>query len=138
MTAEQPAADGPPADRSGDGQSGDTPGSDPSGKQPAGSDARGTDEQPAGNDADSPVRRTERPHQAPPSETFDWRGWVLVGVVVVAFLVVPAALLYLPRAQALVASLGLTLRDAYLVLPLVPAFLLGATAVWAALRSRSD
>jgi hypothetical protein len=79
-----------------------------------------------------------RPHQAPPSETFGWRGWVLVCVVIVAFLVVPVALLYLPRAQALVASLGLTLRDAYLVLPLVPAFLLGVTAVWAALRSRSD
>ena len=71
------------------------------------------------------------------NDEFDWRGWVLVGVVVVAFLVVPTALLYLPQAQGVVASLGLTLRDAYLVLPLVPAFLLGATAVWAAVRSRS-
>jgi hypothetical protein len=70
-------------------------------------------------------------------DEFGWRGWVLVGVIVVAFLVVPAAILFLPRAQGAVASLGLTLRDAYLVLPLVPAFLLGATAVWAAVRSRS-
>jgi len=71
------------------------------------------------------------------SDEFGWRGWVLVGVIVVAFLVVPAAILFLPQAQGVVASLGLTLRDAYLVLPLVPAFLLGATAVWAAVRSRS-
>jgi len=71
-------------------------------------------------------------------EVFGWRGWVLVCVVVFAFLVVPATLLYLPQAQGVVASLGLTLRDAYLVLPLVPAFLLGVTAVWAAVRSRSE
>jgi hypothetical protein len=71
-------------------------------------------------------------------EAFGWRGWVLVGVVVVAFLVVPAAILFLPQARGFVAALGLTLRDAYLVLPLVPAFLLGATAVWAAVRSRAE
>ncbi len=70
-------------------------------------------------------------------EEFGWQGWVLVGVVLVAFLMVPAAILYLPRAQGFIASLGLTVRDAYLVLPLIPAFLLGATAVWAAVRSRS-
>ena len=71
------------------------------------------------------------------SDEFGWRGWVLVGVIAVAFLVVPALILFLPQARDVVASLGLTLRDAYLVLPLVPAFLLGATAVWAAVRSRS-
>lgn len=73
----------------------------------------------------------------PSGGDFGWQGWVLVGVVVVAFFLVPAAILYLPRAQGLIASLGLTVRDAYLVLPLIPAFLLGATAVWAAIRSRS-
>ncbi|MEF8887042.1 MAG: hypothetical protein V5A30_04485 [Haloarculaceae archaeon] len=79
-----------------------------------------------------------RPHQAPPSESgFDWRGWLLVGVILVCFLVVPAAILFLPQAQGLIASLGLTLRDAYLVLPLIPAFLLGAVAVWAAVKSRT-
>jgi hypothetical protein len=79
-----------------------------------------------------------RPHQAPPSEEgFDWRGWLLVGVVVVAFLVVPTAILSLPQAQGLVTSLGLSLRDTYLVLPLIPAFLLGVVAVWAAVRSRT-
>jgi hypothetical protein len=101
-----------------------------SGARDAGdSDARGYVHRPAGS---------PRPHQAPPTEDgFDWRGWLLVVVVVVAFLVVPTAILFLPRAQGLVASLGLSLRDTYLVLPLVPAFLLGAVAVWAAVRSRT-
>ena len=69
--------------------------------------------------------------------TFDWHGWVLVATVVVAFFVVPSAILLLPAAQEVVRSLGLSLRDAYLTLPLVPAFLLGAVAVWSAVRSRS-
>jgi len=92
------------------------------------------------DDADTVVRqpRSSPPVQAEPTEgDFDWRGWTLVGVIVFSFLVVPTAILYLPQAQSLVASLGLTLRDAYLVLPLVPAFLLGAVAVWAAVRTRS-
>jgi hypothetical protein len=115
----------------------------------AGSDAEGDDVGSDAEDGAAPSEREQpdgyvhrpagdvRPHQAPPDGTFDWRGWVLVGVVLVAFLAVPAAILFLPQARGFVASLGLTLRDAYLVLPLVPAFLLGATAVWAALRSRS-
>lgn len=68
---------------------------------------------------------------------FDWRGWLLVAVVAVSFLVVPGAILVLPQARGFVGTLGLGLRDAYLVLPLVPAFLLGAVAVWSALRSRA-
>lgn len=79
----------------------------------------------------------EPPRQADTSEEFTWRGWVLVGMIFVAFLVVPVAILVLPAAQGVVASLGLTLRAAYLTLPLVPAFLLAAIAVWSALRSRS-
>lgn len=69
---------------------------------------------------------------------FDWRGWALVGALVVALLVVPLAILYLPAARGLIRSLGLTVRDGYLVLPLLPAFGLGALAVWSAVRSRSD
>lgn len=76
------------------------------------------------------------PYVPPPAKEFDWRGWLLVGVIVVAFVVVPLAILYLQRAQTFVESLGLGLRDAYLVLPLLPALLLGATAVWVAVRSR--
>lgn len=65
---------------------------------------------------------------------FDWRGWTLVAAILFAFVVIPIALYFLPRAQGFVSSLGLSLRDAFLVLPLVPAIVLGALAVWATTR----
>jgi hypothetical protein len=65
---------------------------------------------------------------------FDWRGWTLVVAILFAFVVIPVALYFLPRAQGFVSSLGLSLRDAFLVLPLVPAIVLGALAVWATTR----
>jgi len=86
----------------------------------------------AGTDTPQYPRNTADPE----GSEFDWRGWVLVGVIVLAFLVVPGALYALPAAQSLVAGIGLSLRDTYLVLPLVPAFLLGAIAVWSAVRAR--
>ncbi|MFC7133492.1 MULTISPECIES: hypothetical protein [Salinibaculum] len=92
-----------------------------------------------GDDAYVHQPRSSPPSRAPTGEgTFDWRGWLLVGVIVFAFFVVPGAILVLPEAQGFIGTLGLTLRDAYLVLPLVPAFLLAAVAVWAAVRSRSS
>ena len=75
-------------------------------------------------------------YHPPPQERFDWRGWTLVAVVVVSFLVVPAAILYLPHVQGLVAAVGLSWYQAYIVLPMIPAILLGATAIWAAVGSR--
>ena len=60
-------------------------------------------------------------------ETWDWRGWALVGVIVLCFLVVPATILVLPPVRPF--------KFAYLVLPLIPAILLGLTAVWSAQRS---
>lgn len=65
---------------------------------------------------------------------FGWRGWVLVGFVVVAFFVVPGALYALAYAREFVTSFGLGWRQAYLVFPLVPALILGALAVWATTR----
>lgn len=65
---------------------------------------------------------------------FGWRGWVLVGMLFVALVVVPVLLYFVPRAQGLVSSLGLGYRDAFLVLPLVPALVLAALAVWATTR----
>ncbi|PSP56122.1 hypothetical protein BRC82_03030 [Halobacteriales archaeon QS_1_67_19] len=67
----------------------------------------------------APVERGE--------EEWNWRDWVLVGVIVVCFLVIPATILVLPPVEPF--------RFAYLVLPLIPAILLGATAVWSAQRS---
>lgn len=69
-------------------------------------------------------------------ESLGWRGWVLVAGVVVSFLVIPWVIVLLPRAQGFLASLGLGLRDAYLVLPMIPALGLGALAVWAAVADR--
>ena len=107
------------------------------GDGPTVSDASGADD----GDDDTYVHqpRSSQPTQANPADgDFGWHGWLLVGVIVFSFLVVPIALLYLPQAQSFVRSLGLTLRDAYLVLPLLPAFLLGGVAVWAAVKARSE
>ena len=101
----------------------------------AGRDADGS--QDVAGDSGYVHRPSGEPRAPTGDRSFDWRGWVLVGTVAVAFLLVPGALLALPAAQELVSRLGLSLRDAYLTLPLIPAFLLGAVAVWSALRSRS-
>lgn len=69
---------------------------------------------------------------SPEEQEFGRRGWMLVGMLFIAFGVVPATILYLPQARPFIASLGLTWQDAYLTLPLVPALLLGAMAVWVA------
>lgn len=78
-----------------------------------------------GEDAD-----TEGPSSAgtdPDGRTFDRRNWLLVAAIVVSFLLIPAVILYQPvRVNSFVFT--------YLVLPLVPAFLLGALAVWATAR----
>lgn len=55
------------------------------------------------------------------------RGWVLVGVVVFAFLVVPGIIYVRPTAPG---ELGFRFIAAMLVLPFLPALLLGLTAVW--------
>lgn len=58
---------------------------------------------------------------------FDRRGWTLVGMIVFAFLVAPAIILFHPPDM-------LPFFVAYLVLPLLPAVLLGIVAVWSAAR----
>lgn len=77
------------------------------------------------------------PSPADGREEFGARGWLLVGALFLALVVVPVFILFIPSSRPLIASLGLTLRDAYLVLPLVPALVLGALAVWTALGGRA-
>lgn len=60
----------------------------------------------------------------------NWGEWVLVAVVVLSFVVIPGLVLLNPPA--------LPFRVAFLLLPLLPAALLGATAVWVALKGRSE
>jgi hypothetical protein len=57
---------------------------------------------------------------------FDWRGWVVVVVVAVSFLVVPVVIVYRPP--------SLPYWTALLALPMLPALLLGAAAVWGTTR----
>lgn len=93
-------------------------------------------------DADGDDAYVHRPSGEPPrkaeatDDDFGWRGWVLVAVLVFAFLLVPWALILLPTAQSGVAGIGLSWRDTYLVVPLIPALLLGVVGVWTALAAR--
>lgn len=89
--------------------------------------------------ADDPRTTKAYLDSATPSEEqeFGRRGWILVGMLFIAFAVVPATILYLPQARPFIASLGLTWQDAYLTLPLVPALVLGAMAVWVATSNQT-
>ncbi len=62
-------------------------------------------------------------------------GWLLVGAVAVALLVVPATLLFVPAVQEWLAARGIS-QELYFALPLVPAVALAAAAVWAAVATR--
>ena len=64
---------------------------------------------------------------------FGDRGWVLVASVVLAFLVIPGIIYLRP---ALPGEAGVPFVVAMLILPLVPAVLLGVTAVWSMAASR--
>ena len=72
----------------------------------------------------------------PESKEFGLRGWVLVLALVVTFLVIPWTIIALPSAQNVIESLPLGRRDAYLVLPFIPALFLGALGVWTAVANR--
>lgn len=63
----------------------------------------------------------------PEGEGLGRAGWVLVCIVVFAFLVVPGVIYLYPVSPM---ALGFDFFAAMLVLPFVPALLLGATAVW--------
>ncbi|WP_129113397.1 hypothetical protein [Halegenticoccus tardaugens] len=67
---------------------------------------------------------------------FGRAGWVLVAAVVLSFLVIPGVIYLVPTAPA---ELGMSFFATMLVLPMVPALLLGLVAVWsmtAATRGR--
>lgn len=63
--------------------------------------------------------------------SFDWRGWALVGAIFVAFLLIPGLIYLYPRVPS---DIGLSFWDTYLVLPMIPAVVLGLLAVWATTR----
>ncbi|EMA04930.1 hypothetical protein [Haloferax denitrificans] len=63
----------------------------------------------------------------PEATGFGSRGWVLVGVVALCFLVVPGAVYLVPSLPAMA---GLPYLAAMLALPMLPALALGLVAVW--------
>lgn len=70
------------------------------------------------------VRNPDHPEAS--DREFDWRGWTVVGMIVLAFIVAPVAITFWPP--------GVGYRFALLTLPLFPAFFLAVTAVWATTR----
>lgn len=58
---------------------------------------------------------------------FDWRGWILVGVLFVAFVVAPLTIYFVPPGAEHYFTV-------LIVMPLVPALLLAIVAVWATTR----
>lgn len=93
----------------------------------------------AGEPGDVPAGSTQtgKPSQVATPDSFDWRGWLVVVMVFVTFVVVPAFVLYLPEAHWVLTAIGFSRRQAYVVFPMVPAIVLGVTAVWAAVRAHS-
>jgi len=66
-------------------------------------------------------------HPDAADRSFDWRGWTLVGVIIIAFVIAPVTILLIPPSAE-------GYRFALLIVPLVPAVLLAVTAVWATTR----
>lgn len=64
-----------------------------------------------------------------PSETdeFGRAGWVLTGMLIVCMLIIPGIIYLYPY---FLGSFGLSFFSTYLVLPLIPAAVLGLVAVW--------
>ncbi|GAB7090803.1 hypothetical protein JCM18237_10740 [Halorubrum luteum] len=58
---------------------------------------------------------------------FGRKGWILVAALVLSMLVIPGIIYAYPYAAG---SFGLTFFGTYLLLPLIPAVLLGVLAVW--------
>jgi hypothetical protein len=81
---------------------------------------------------DAPESEPKKPRGE--ERDFGTRGWVLVVMLFFAFGVIPMMIFFIPQAGGILSSLGLSYRDAFLVLPLLPALLLGAMAVWATTR----
>jgi len=78
----------------------------------------------------------DSPERSPPERDPSLEPWLVIGALAVALVVIPWALIVLPEARGIVGAVGFSMRDAYLVVPLVPAVGLGLVGVWTAIRSR--
>lgn len=106
------------------------------------SERPGADDTPADSTTDSTEESegyVHRPDDWKESESDDEAddlglgGWLLVGVVATAFLVIPGIIYLFPAAPG---EAGIPFLVAMLALPFAPALLLGAVAVWSAVADR--
>lgn len=65
--------------------------------------------------------------EEPEADGFGRAGWILTAALLVCVLVIPGVIYVYPY---VLGSFGLTFFGTYLVLPLIPAVLLGLVAVW--------
>ena len=73
-------------------------------------------------------RHSEPESESEPEPTgFGAQGWILVAAVVSCFLVIPGAIYLFPT---VLPGFGLGFVATFLVLPLIPAVILGLVAVW--------
>jgi hypothetical protein len=82
---------------------------------------------------------TDGPEGIPPDEPeavgFGRQGWLLVGVVVLTFLVIPVVVYRYPAAAG---ANSVPFLVGLIVLPMLPAVLLGLTAVWTMTAAAGD
>ena len=71
----------------------------------------------------------------PAADGFGRKGWALTAVLFTCVLVIPGIIYLYPYAAG---AFGLTFFATYLALPLVPALLLGAVAVWSMTAATAD
>jgi hypothetical protein len=71
----------------------------------------------------------------PDAVGFGGRGWLLVGIVVLTFLVIPVVVYLYPAAAG---GDSLPFLVGLIVLPMLPAVLLGLTAVWTMTAAAGD
>jgi len=88
----------------------------------------------AGGDGPAAAAEGSEPG-APEPGGFGSRGWVLVGVLVVCTLVIPGVIYVRP---GVLSAVGIPYIASLLVLPLLPAVVLGLTAVWAMSAATRD
>lgn len=124
------------SERPTEGEAGPSAGPERRQDDPDGGDAGGYVHDPAAFDADG-RRRADTGGAVEKRNGADGRsgGWLLVGALAVALLVIPAAIVALPAGASV---FGIPYVHTLVALPMVPAIGLGLLAVWTAVRARRD
>lgn len=89
----------------------------------------------SGNSAASPDSESSTASSDGETDGFGAKGWVLVGILVFSVLIAPGIIYLYPTAPG---EAGFSFLAAMLVLPMVPAVLLGLTAVWSMTAANHD